>query len=93
MLLSENDRYGYIPSMFFFMGFSLLLFRFPPDLFFAGARIPVNFIGLLIYTTSVWTSANKVYEGLISDFRWYGKKQVYILNIPDNYQGYGCSGF
>ncbi|MBA2423448.1 MAG: hypothetical protein H0V61_09540 [Chitinophagales bacterium] len=88
LLLSENDRYGYFSSMFFFMMLIILIYSLPAIIRYAMivGLLSISLI-LLIKTTVLWSEANNVYLGLINDFRWYNSKEVYVLNIPDNYHG------
>lgn len=84
----ENDRYGYLPSVFGMMSLSFLFFQCP--------KLVRNVLLTLYLLTSLWIlipinqnwkKSTIVYEELIEDFRWYDKENVVILNIPDNYQG------
>ncbi len=44
-------------------------------------------IVLLVRINTLWMNAGEIFSGLIKDFRWYDKKEVIILNIPDSYNG------
>ena len=88
LLNGENDRYGYIASMFFWMMMVVLLSSFPMKIF-----VPLNVvligisIFLLVKTVRWWSESNHIYYSLLNDFRWYDRDQVMVLNIPDNYHG------
>lgn len=88
LLQSENDRYGYFASMFFFMMLALLLFSFHKFIRYTlmMAWVIISIV-LLVRINTLWMHAGEVFNGLINDFRWYDKKEVIILNIPDSYNG------
>ncbi|MBP6184642.1 MAG: hypothetical protein KA479_06845 [Saprospiraceae bacterium] len=85
---SENDRYGYLASSFFILGLVLLLWRLPRPYFLA-------IIGLLLVVQTMllnanidrWRQGQRVYASLLTDYRWEGTSDVYILGMPDNYDG------
>lgn len=88
LLLVENDRHGYFAALFFWAFFATGLSFLPGSiqrLLFAGWLIPSLF--LLFFTNDNWAKATHLYRNLLSDFRWDGKKELYILNVPDNYNG------
>ncbi len=88
LLHGENDRYGYIASMFFWMIIILLISSLPKKIFYplSTALIVISIL-LSIKMVGWWEASSKIYYSLLQDFRWYGRDQVIVLNIPDNYQG------
>lgn len=88
LLQSENDRYGYFASMFFFMMLALLIFSLVRFIRYTLiASWVIISIVLLLRINFLWMHAGEIFNGLIKDFRWYDKKEVIILNIPDSYNG------
>ncbi len=88
LMHGENDRYGYLASIFFWMTVSVLFAALPKRLFYGIALILILISVLLLWQTNRWWCENtKIYYSLLDDFRWYEKDEVVILNIPDNYQG------
>ncbi len=88
LLNGENDRYGYVASMFFWMMLVMLISSFPKKIFLpvSGMLLGIS-IFLLVKTTTWWADSNRIYYSLLNDFRWYDRDQVIVLNIPDNYHG------
>lgn len=88
LLHVENDRYGYLASMFFGI-FLATLFSFLPNwgryLALASWLIISGF--LLQKTNRYWSESTQVFQSLLTDFRWETQDTVYILNLPDNYNG------
>lgn len=88
LLYIENDRYGYLASAFFFLGLSALLSVLPRWLFLL---LVICYIGLSAFflrrTNLYWRQSTALYYGLMDSFRWYDAPAVYLLNLPDNYQG------
>jgi hypothetical protein len=88
LLYIENDRYGYLASVFFSL-FLLTLFSTLPR--WAGYSLFAIYLSLSAYflqkTNHIWFDATQIYYSLLNDFRWYDKKEVYVLNLPDNLQG------
>lgn len=88
LLQSENDRYGYFASMFFFMMLALLIFSLHRFIRYTLVMTwLIISVVLLVRMSFLWMHAGEVFSGLIKDFRWYDKKEVIILNIPDSYHG------
>lgn len=88
LLHIENDRYGYLASMFFFSFAALLLSYLPRRLFIAVSLLylAVN-IYFLTATNRYWQQSTRNYYALLDDFRWYDAPDIYVLNLPDNLQG------
>ena len=88
LLYIENDRYGYLASAFFFLGLSSLLSLLPRWLYLS---LSIGFIILstlfLWRTNQYWKQSTALYYRLMDSFDWYDAPAVYLLNLPDNYQG------
>jgi hypothetical protein len=88
LLQGENDRYGYLASLFFFMGLASLLVRLPRvvvlPVFVAWLSASVFF---LYRMTGNWQQSAQVYYSLLDDFRWENVPEVYVLAFPENYRG------
>lgn len=88
LLHIENDRYGYLASMFFFLFIMTLFSQAPRWLGMSVFAIYLSISGYFLFKTNhIWMNATKVYYSLLNDFRWYDKDNVYILNLPDNLEG------
>lgn len=88
ILLSENDRYCYIPSAFLFMAFAIALSRLPKIIFYA-VSIAYFLLSsyLLIKTNRIWQQSEKIVSNISKSFNYWETEEVYILNAPDNYSG------
>ncbi len=88
ILQGENDRYGYLASLFFFTGISVLIFRLPKfwriGLFGVWLCLSLFF---LHRTTSYWQNGARIFYSLLEDFRWQEVEEVYVLAFPENYRG------
>lgn len=85
---SENDRYGYYAAGFFWMAVLLVLAALPRRLFrVLLVALLLLSTSLLWRTTRTWGKAEKIYAGLVQDFRWYDKDEVILLVSPDNLKG------
>ncbi len=88
LLQIENDRYGYLPSLFFTLFLMTLISTFPRWLGYSFFAVYLSISGYYLQRTNhIWADATKVYYSLLNDFRWYDKQEVYVLNLPDNLQG------
>ena len=88
ILLSENDRYCYIPSAFLFMAFAIALSRLPKIIFYAVSIAYLLFSSyLLIKTNRIWWKSEKIVSNISKSFNSWEAEEVYILNAPDNYSG------
>ncbi|TXB62258.1 hypothetical protein [Phaeodactylibacter luteus] len=89
-LLVENDRYGYLPSAFLSLGLiSLLSLLARRAVLIAAAICLLPSAALLWSTNQKWQVANQMYHALLQGFNSYHAEEVYLLNLPDNYQGIG----
>ena len=86
--LLENDRYGYFASAFFYTGLILLFFQLPRLLRYPVLAIYfITSLFFLVQLNQGWKTSNQVFEALIEDFRWEDRSKVYVLNVPDNFNG------
>ncbi len=88
ILHGENDRYGYLPSLFFFMGLVAVFDFFPRllrNLLFGTWLLASVFF--LQKMTSHWQQSAKITTSLLHDFRWQNASEVYVLAMPENYHG------
>ncbi|PHN04179.1 hypothetical protein [Flavilitoribacter nigricans] len=88
LLHIENDRYGYLPALFFYPAWVALLSRLPRGLYYflTGVYLFIS-IGLLQRTNLYWAQSTRVYRTLLDDFPAYDRDSCYLLNLPDNLQG------
>jgi len=85
---SENDRYGYYASGFFWMTVLLLLAGLPRRVFRAIVVVLLLIsLFLQIKMTVLWGQSEEIYASLVRDFRWYDREEVIILASPDNLKG------
>ncbi len=88
ILQGENDRYGYLASLFFFLGLAALLqylhryIRY--GVFATLLMISVFFLQRM---TIYWENSARVVSHLQEGFRWEDASEVYVLAFPENYQG------
>lgn len=91
ILVMRNDRYYYLPSVFFFMlaGVAIGSIR-PQKLSYAIAAIYL-LINIAATENIVWKAraAAKVFWGMINHFRWFDAPKVILLNLPNNLEGIG----
>ncbi len=84
----ENDRYGYLASLFGLMLLTFFLFQLPKFLrYILLTTYLTAAIFLLIQTNQIWKESTEVFYSLLADYRWQDAENVVILNVPDNYQG------
>ncbi len=84
----ENDRYGYVASLFLYFFLVLIVYRLKPMLrYFIVILIFVVHAYFFRYMITNAYHAGKVMEGLVEDFDFYNCKQIYILGDPENYHG------
>lgn len=88
VLHGENDRYGYLASLFFCIGLVAVFDLFPRwlrnGLYAAWLVASVFFLQKM---TGRWHEGTKITTGLLRDFRWQNASEVYVLASPENYQG------
>ncbi len=88
MLLSENDRVGYISSMFIFAMLSLWLLNKRHKIFYFifGCILFFNAY-FLLKMVHYWNISNNIAYSFGKNFNYYDRKEIIILGIPDNYKG------
>ncbi|MBX2891777.1 MAG: hypothetical protein KF734_12655 [Saprospiraceae bacterium] len=85
---SENDRYGYFAAAFFWLSAALLLSMLPRWLFSLSVTLLLLLSTYLLWKMNrIWGNSERVYAGLVQDFRWYDRDEVIILASPDNMKG------
>lgn len=88
LLLNENDRYGYLPSLFIMPALAILLSWLPRFWPLRTASVFLGFsIFLLIQTNFYWREMDRIYRKLLDEYAWQDKKEVIILSLADNLQG------
>ncbi|NCI48203.1 hypothetical protein [Sediminibacterium soli] len=92
LLLSENDRLGFMASAFLLMGFSVLLSRLPRRIYYTIACV---YIGLctfpLFQSVMYWKKSEFIFSATVQHPIWHSSihphEQVLFLNAPDNFMG------
>lgn len=85
---NENDRYGYLASAFMAAAIACLSATWWRPLRWAlwAAYLGIC-LGLLTANVDRWVQSQRLYKGLLEDFRWDGAAKVYVLGMPDTYEG------
>ena len=84
----ENDRYGYLASAFLMLGLAAALSALPK-----WGRLPflITYLGISSYFlwqhNQYWWKSTQVYHQMLNTFEAYEAPEVYLLNLPDNFQG------
>ena len=88
MLLSENDRVGYISSLFIFAVSVLFLLERKNKIFrfFFVLLLLINAY-FLLKIVHYWEISNNIAYRFGENFNYYDKKEIIILGVPDNYKG------
>jgi hypothetical protein len=90
MFISENDRHGYLASIFFSLFVISLFFYFIKS---RKASIITSCLLILIALVfqrkniNQWADSQEVYSSLLKDFRWYDAEEVYVMSVPDHFNG------
>lgn len=88
LLHGENDRYGYVASMF--LGITLaLLFSFLKTQYrwlCWGIWISIS-VFYLHRTVQWWAVALAQKQQVLESFDWYEAKDIIVLNLPENIEG------
>jgi hypothetical protein len=88
LLLTENDRYGFTPSVFLMLGVALLLSKLPKPFFYGLSILYIGIsLNLTYKTNQQWAQAGKVYWALIDNYKWQNTENVVLLNTPDCLNG------
>lgn len=88
LLYGENDRLGYLSSVFIF-GIIILLLSKLNTRIFIGSTVLLIVLNLF-YTLNMshyWKRSTQIYNAYLHNFDAYNYQNVYLLGIPDNYQG------
>lgn len=88
LLHGENDRYGYLASLFFYMGLVALLWKLPrvPRGVLLAVLLALSATGLHRITVG-WQQNAALVQSLLGGFRWEAAPEVYLLASPDNLDG------
>lgn len=84
----EGDRFNYLPSFFFYAALCVVCFTL-----FRKAAYPLLAIFLLanvyclLKNIQAWHNNREVAQSLLKSFKWENASHVYILNLPDNFEG------
>lgn len=88
LLLVENDRLGYLSSMFIFGSIVLALSAVNVRIL----MLTMSFIALInlafaLRVSHYWKRSTQIYYAYLNNFDAYGYKNVYLLGVPCNYHG------
>ncbi len=85
---SKNDRYGYFPSAFLFIGLSLALSYLPKKFYYTVSCVYLLFSSyLLIKSNRIWMKSERVVSAVSYKFHNWDAKEIYVLSEPENYLG------
>jgi hypothetical protein len=88
LLHIENDRYGYLPSVFFFPALAILFSRLPRRIFVLLSAGYLMISGYYLHRSNhYWKESARVFNGLIESFDPADAPAVLLLNLPENYNG------
>jgi len=85
----ENDRYGYLASVFLCFCIGLLIGKIKRNLLRNGILFLYLFIMFYCSLITLKTAYNtgKMVHGLVDNFDYYDEPEIVILAIPDNMEG------
>ncbi|MCF8237561.1 MAG: hypothetical protein K9I85_05355 [Saprospiraceae bacterium] len=84
----ENDRYGYLASVFFLLAVQSQLLKGPKWMMWSfWVLLFVLQIHLTRANIDRWVQVQRLYQSLLEDWRWTDQEEVYVLGLPDSYQG------
>lgn len=84
----EQDRYLFFASPFMCLLLSFLITRFSFFIYIPSAiGILLLMKKLLGIYTWCWINAAEVQERTLDSYRWFDKSKVYVLNLPQNFDG------
>jgi len=83
------DRYGYIPSVFFYLFVSITISQVLPKVVVALlSAYAILCVVLLSQTTSVWIQVNTYCNQLVESHKPFAEyEHAYLLNVPAYYKG------
>ena len=88
ILQGENDRYGYLASLFFFTGLVGLLHLFHRYICYGVLSLWLLASAFYLNRTTVaWQAGASTVNALLDGFHWLDAPEVYVLAFPENYQG------
>lgn len=88
VLFNENDRYGYVSSLFVLPVMALALARLARWWKYFAALLYLFISSFLLRNTvNDWAEMDRIYHKLLDEFVWYDAKELYVLSLADNYQG------
>lgn len=86
--VGTNDRFSYIPLLFFLVTIMALLAKTPRWIWIPAMSL---IILLQVYlqekTITYWKQSTEVVQNLRETFRWHDRSHVFVLNSPDNLNG------
>ena len=84
----EGDRLGYLASAFIFLSLCVFLFSiYRKGAFIIVLLFSVISVFLLNKNLASWKNAGIIQNALEKNFDWEDSDRLFILNIPDNFNG------
>lgn len=85
----QSDRYGYVASVFFYPLLILVLYKLVRrNIFFGLVSLQLLVcLFLSIQAVKTWHNSGNLALSLIKNYPLPFDKNVYLLNLPDNYKG------
>ncbi len=84
----EGDRLGYLASAFFFLSLSVFMYTLNKNVaLILFLMISVISVFLLNKNLDGWKNAAAVQTSLETNFQWEEADRIFVLNIPDNFNG------
>ena len=85
---SENDRYGYVAAALLAIAVASALSYLPRPAFLAAGLLLVGVqAALLAEHADRWRQAERLQSALLADYRWADAPEVWVLGMPDSYDG------
>lgn len=86
---NENDRYGYLASIFIYATFAFVIYKLFSKRIAATLLIFYSIISLFMSVSNIknYEIAGDITSNVINDFKWYNKSKIYILVQPENVNG------
>lgn len=85
---SENDRYGYVAAALLAIAVAAALSRLPRPVFLAAGILLLGLQGALLGKhADRWRQAERLQAALLTDYRWADAPEVWVLGMPDSYDG------
>lgn len=91
ILVLRNDRYYYLPSVFLFMLMGVIIGNIKLSKLSYTLAIIYLLFNIVATENIVWKAraSAKVFWGMINHFKWFDAPQVFLLNLPNNFEGIG----